>query len=115
MTVKFRSIQRNRLVERLVLLTRRGAEYGIQPVANADFGEGPERGLLGPVLFPDGPDETHHPRLGQVLTVAAGQKKWARTGADQTVVPRHQSFLRVAVSGGRQTAKLFVCQVLQGY
>ena len=52
--VKEGCIQGDRLIESHVLIPRRGAEDGIQPVTNADFCEGPEGCLLGGVILPNG-------------------------------------------------------------
>ena len=49
--VKEGCIQGDRLIESHVLIPRRGAEDGIQPVTNADFCEGPEGCLLGGVIL----------------------------------------------------------------
>ena len=75
--VKEGCIQGDRLIESHVLIPRRGAEDGIQPVTNADFCEGPEGCLLGGVILPNGFEEAHHALLGQILAVAAHQKEGA--------------------------------------
>lgn len=52
--IKEGRIQRDRLVQRRMLIPRRCAENRIQPVSNADFCEGPERCRFFRVILPNG-------------------------------------------------------------
>ena len=112
-TVKEWRIQRDRLIEGGVLIPRRGAEDGIQPVSYADLRESPEGRLLGAVIFPDRVDKAHHPLLGQVLAVPSRQEKGPGTGADHPVVPGDQDLLRLPDAAGGQDAEFFIAPGLQ--
>ena len=85
--VKIGSIQRNRLVQDLVLFPARRTQGGLQPASYANFRKRPKGGILVFIEFPHGLDEPQHSLLRQVLTVTACQKIRAGTGANQPDIP----------------------------